>query len=91
MLTEVVALEEQGSGLRAFALAPGVVDTDMQDLIRSTPDTDFPSAPRFRQLHADGRLSSPDRAARYVLDELLVAGDRLAADRPGVRLRVPDR
>ena len=34
MLTRVTALEERGSGLRAHAVAPGVVDTDMQTMIR---------------------------------------------------------
>jgi benzil reductase ((S)-benzoin forming) len=99
MLTEVVATEEQGNGLRAYALAPGVVDTDMQGLIRSTPDDQFPAAGRFRRLHAEGRLHSPDRVARYVLEEL-VAGTDGGADGTGpgkaptmgpVRRRVPDQ
>ena len=33
-LTDCIALEEAASGLRAHAVAPGIVDTDMQEMIR---------------------------------------------------------
>jgi NAD(P)-dependent dehydrogenase (short-subunit alcohol dehydrogenase family) len=56
MLTEVVGLEEQGSGLAAYAVAPGVVDTDMQALIRGTSAAAFPDVERFRRLGEDGGL-----------------------------------
>ena len=39
MLTEVVGLEEADTGLLAYAGRPGVVDTDMQALIRATPES----------------------------------------------------
>ena len=42
MLTEVVGLEEADAGLLAYAVAPGVVDTDMQALIRAVPPDGFP-------------------------------------------------
>ena len=45
-LTQVVAIEEADAGLRALAVAPGVVDTDMQAAIRTTTE-DFPSLDRF--------------------------------------------
>jgi NAD(P)-dependent dehydrogenase (short-subunit alcohol dehydrogenase family) len=66
-LTEVVALEEAEIGLRAYSVAPGVVDTDMQALIRSTPAEDFPSVERFQALKRDEAFNSP----RYVADEFL--------------------
>ena len=44
-MTECVALEEAAHGLRAYALAPGVIDTDMQALIRATPAARFPERP----------------------------------------------
>jgi NAD(P)-dependent dehydrogenase (short-subunit alcohol dehydrogenase family) len=91
MLTEVVSLEEQKSGLRAYALAPGVVDTDMQAMVRSTPDDRFPAGERFRRLHNEGRLGTPGWVARYVLDELLAPGDRQGDQPKGVRRRVPDQ
>jgi NAD(P)-dependent dehydrogenase (short-subunit alcohol dehydrogenase family) len=66
-LTECVAAEEEGTGLRAYSVAPGVVDTDMQALIRESTPEQFPEVERFRELkRADGF-----NTARYVADELL--------------------
>ncbi|HVB94773.1 MAG TPA: SDR family NAD(P)-dependent oxidoreductase [Acidimicrobiales bacterium] len=87
MMTAVVGAEEHAHGLRGFALAPGVVDTDMQATIRATPAARFPSVGRFVQLHRDRAFNSPDRVATFILD--LVAGRREATD--GVRVRVPDQ
>ncbi len=91
MVTEVVAEEERDHGLRAFALAPGVVDTGMQELIRATPPDDFPEGERFRRLHAEGRLNSPAKVARFVLDQLVIErGPDGDGDELSVRVRVPD-
>lgn len=57
-LTECIALEEQGHGTRAHAVAPGIIETDMQVLIRSTPAERFPMVGKFHQLKAEGRHSS---------------------------------
>ncbi len=89
MLTEVVALEERRHGLRAYAVAPGVVDTAMQATIRATDAADFPEVDRFVRLHEAGAFNSPDWVARFVLD----LADRAAADGGlggAVVLRVPD-
>ncbi|MGH0034998.1 MAG: SDR family oxidoreductase [Myxococcota bacterium] len=54
-LTECVAAEEEGTGLRAYSVAPGVIDTDMQALIRESTPEAFPEVERFRELkRADG-------------------------------------
>jgi NAD(P)-dependent dehydrogenase (short-subunit alcohol dehydrogenase family) len=97
MVTEVVAREERSAGLRAYALSPGLVDTDMQALIRTTPDEDFPSAGRFRQVHQDGSFNSPAWVTRFILDQLVDGADP-AHSGPGtpideitVRVRVPDQ
>ena len=82
--TRVVALEEAGSGLRAFAVAPGVVDTDMQALIRATPPERFPSVDRFHRIREEGAYNSPAWVADHVLG-LLDA----PPDAPVVQ-RVPD-
>ena len=66
-MTQVIALEEKGIGLRAYSVAPGVVDTAMQALIRSTPPDRFPAVPRFHERKRTGRFNSP----RFVADELL--------------------
>ncbi|MBE7211821.1 MAG: SDR family NAD(P)-dependent oxidoreductase [Gluconacetobacter diazotrophicus] len=54
-----------GAGtVRAVSLAPGVIDTAMQAVIRDTP---APKRDRFLQLHRDGGLASPDTAAAAIL------------------------
>lgn len=49
--------------MRAVALAPGVIDTDMQRTIRGA---DFAGVQRFRDLHAHGELVSPQDAAARI-------------------------
>ena len=66
-LTEVLALEEAASGLRAYSVAPGVVDTEMQENIRATPEARFPDRPRFLDLQRNDAFNTP----RYVADQLL--------------------
>ncbi len=52
------------SDVKAVSLAPGVIDTAMQAVIR---DVDAPERDRFRTLHEEGRLTSPDDAAMAIL------------------------
>jgi benzil reductase ((S)-benzoin forming) len=85
-LTECVALEEAAHGLRAYAVAPGVVDTDMQASIRATPAARFPEAPRFIELAREGRFNSP----QFVADRLLALAFDPAARPAGVCVRLPD-
>jgi benzil reductase ((S)-benzoin forming) len=66
-LSEVVAEEESGTGLRVHSIAPGVVDTPMQDLVRSSKVEDFPTVERFREMKREGALSSVE----FVADEFL--------------------
>ncbi len=61
----VRAINAEGdASTRAVALAPGVLDTDMQRTIR---DADFAGVQRFRDLHAHGELVSPQDAARRIV------------------------
>lgn len=64
-----VALEEalKTSGAKICALAPGVIDTDMQLQLRSANRDAFPDRDRFAQLKSAGQLTSPDEAARQLL------------------------
>lgn len=66
-LTECLQLEEEAHGLRAYALAPGLVDTAMQAAIRATPQTDFPSVANFVRAKERGAFNSPAWVARYLL------------------------
>ncbi len=56
-----------------LAVAPGVVATSMQELIRTADPHDFPAVERFRELHANGALEDPDDVARRLW--ALVLGD----------------
>ena len=59
------ALASEGlDGVKIAAVAPGVVDTDMQSVIR---DADFPDRDRFRDMKADGNLTVPADAAAAIL------------------------
>jgi NAD(P)-dependent dehydrogenase (short-subunit alcohol dehydrogenase family) len=83
--TRVIGAEEADAGLRAYAVSPGIIDTDMQALIRSTPPERFPRVERFLQLKRDNRYSSPAWVADHIL--------RLVVDPPEdapVVQRVPD-
>ncbi|GAB7536063.1 SDR family oxidoreductase [Burkholderia sp. 3C] len=68
-----VALDANGP-LRIASVAPGVVDTDMQATIRGTDAARFPQLERFEQLKASGALTTPDDAARKLLDYALGEG-----------------
>lgn len=61
--TEVIAAEEATSGLRAYAVAPGVVDTAMQELIRGSTSERFPEVERFRGLQRDESFNTPEFVA----------------------------
>jgi len=80
--TRCVALEQVllPHGARICALAPGVVDTDMQVQMRSADE--FPDRERFAQLKAEGKLTSPEDAARRILAYLARPdfGDQPIAD-----------
>jgi benzil reductase ((S)-benzoin forming) len=84
LMTECVAIEEAATGLRAYAVAPGIIDTAMQELIRSQRAEDFPDVDRFRQMKRDDAFSSETHVARELL--------KLAFQSPpaqGVRIDLP--
>ncbi len=60
----VGAEQSDRGGVRVLAIAPGVVATGMQELIRRTSPRDFPRVERFRRLHEEGALAEPEDVAR---------------------------
>ncbi len=50
---------EQGDLVRALAISPGVVATEMQAEIRASEASAFPNVERFRDLHDAGQLGDP--------------------------------
>ncbi len=68
MYTRVARLEAPQAKL--VSLAPGVIDTTMQETIRSGSKDDFPDLARFQSMSESGALASPqavaDKILRYV-------------------------
>ena len=64
-----VALEEAGhaNGAKICSLAPGVIDTDMQVLLRTPDSSQFPDVGSFIGMKDKGALASPQEAAAKVL------------------------
>lgn len=63
-------LHAENHGVRIVSLAPGVIDTGMQETIRGSATADFPNVERFAQMHEQGQLAAPsdvaDRILRYL-------------------------
>lgn len=62
--TQTLALEHPN--VRSVALAPGVIDTDMQAEIRQTSTDFFPNRERFINLHANQQLASASYTAEQI-------------------------
>lgn len=72
-LSETAQKEQdlRGTGVRIWALAPGVVDTAMQTHIRTAGAAQFSEQAKFAGLHAEGQLQTPDDVAARILNWLL--------------------
>lgn len=71
-LTENFYLEEQelGRDVEAYAVAPGVIDTGMQEEIRSVSEEKFSGVQNFVQMKEEGSLFSAEEAADRLLQLL---------------------
>jgi benzil reductase ((S)-benzoin forming) len=58
----------RGGRCRVLSVAPGIVETAMQEQIRATAPGGFPEVKRFRELHREGALRRPDEVARDLWD-----------------------
>lgn len=69
LFSETFLLEEKelGRNTRVYAFAPGVVDTDMQQSIRSTDASDFSSVETFRDLKENNELADASQVAQKLL------------------------
>ena len=69
MATRVVALESESRGraVEAVSLAPGVIDTGMQDVVRGASPEDFADVERFRAMKAEGALRPAEEVAADIL------------------------
>lgn len=71
--TRCVALEEalKTNGAKVCSLAPGVIDTGMQEQLRSAASHAFPDQSSFLHLKTSGALASPEDAASRVMAVLM--------------------
>ncbi len=67
--TRCMALDEAllPNGARVCSLAPGVIDTDMQQQLRAADAASFPDQASFAHLKSSGQLSSASDAASLIL------------------------
>ncbi|QCR20912.1 SDR family NAD(P)-dependent oxidoreductase [Pontibacter sp. SGAir0037] len=69
MLSQAVQLEQdkRGTGVKVFALAPGVVDTAMQGQIREADPQKFSAVEKFRNYKQNNDLATPDEVGRKIV------------------------
>jgi benzil reductase ((S)-benzoin forming) len=60
------------SATRIFSIAPGVIDTQMQEEIRNTEEAKFSSVQRFKNLHEDNQLLSAEFVAKKIVHFLSI-------------------
>lgn len=63
-------LEQGNNHTKVYALAPGVVDTQMQNHIRKTNEADFSSLSNFKKLKEENNLKSPLDVAQQIIELL---------------------
>ncbi|CAJ1936083.1 unnamed protein product [Cylindrotheca closterium] len=79
-LTESAFLEEtedsssSNTNFRAYAIAPGVIDTDMQVMIRSSSKEDFPMLDKFISIKEKDSFNSIPFVAKNILELALKEG-----------------
>ncbi len=67
MWTRCLAEEGHEHNISAISVAPGIVDTNMQENIRSSNPDEFPLHPHFVDYHETGQLVDPDIVAKQLL------------------------
>ena len=60
---DVGAEQDLRGGARVVSVAPGVVETSMQEDIRQTREDDFPKRQKFIDMYQSGQLSDADEVA----------------------------
>lgn len=69
MASRTVALEceSRGMAVEVVSLAPGVIDTGMQQQVRGTSEAAFPDVERFRRMKEEGVLRPAEDVAADIL------------------------
>jgi len=71
MFSNVIKLENEvdnNENILIHSIAPGIVDTKMQEEIRSKSESEFSNIQRFKNYYKDGDLNSPENVAKKYLE-----------------------
>lgn len=70
MFTKSVGLEQSqvAHPTTILSFSPGIMDTDMQGVIRSSDEKDFSNVETFKNYHEEGQLRSPSFVAEKMVD-----------------------
>ncbi|AJD90104.1 hypothetical protein JMA_07870 [Jeotgalibacillus malaysiensis] len=78
LFTETAALEQGEEGHTIISYSPSIMDTGMQEEIRSTDASSFASVKTFQQYKEQGKLRKPEEVGgvlvKVLLEETLVNG-----------------
>ena len=83
-MRETLALEESEYGLRVYAVAPGIADTNMQALIRSADEEVFPAVKKFKEFKQTDAFNTVGLVAEHIRD--LAFDEEYAHDEVVVRI-----
>ena len=72
MLTRALAAERHGDRFRAITVRPGIIDTGMQEQMRSMPKEVLPGVALFEGFHTSGQLVPADITAGVLVAKLVV-------------------
>lgn len=75
MMFQILKSDLKKYGIVIGSAFPGIVDTPMQQLIRSAKPEDFPLVEKFRKFKERGKLISPEKVAQHFMWLLLHTDD----------------
>jgi benzil reductase ((S)-benzoin forming) len=73
-LSAVVALENEEQNTTVINYEPGIIDTEMQSVIRGIPKERFPDLERFVEFKNNGDLADPDFVADHLIKLIFKTG-----------------
>lgn len=61
------SVAQEYDDVKVISIAPGIIDTDMQGVIRQSAESDFPLIENFKDYKEQGMLSSPEETAERLI------------------------
>jgi len=71
MFNRVLQKEERGTSLLVYEIDPGIMDTGMQQKIRSSSRAQFPRVEEFKKYKKAGRLIDPHEIAHAIIQKYI--------------------